>query len=42
MSCCYSEPPKIDCEIFSDIFKYIEPTNYDYDIKEDENTGKKD
>jgi hypothetical protein len=21
---------------------YIEPTNYDYDIKEDENTGKKD
>lgn len=32
MSCCYTEPPKNDCEIFSDLFMYIEPLNHDYEV----------
>ena len=35
MQCCYTEPPKIDCEIFSDLFMYNEPANYDYEIIKD-------
>ena len=42
MTCCYTEPPKIDCEIFSDLFMYIEPANYDYEIIKDLSNGKSD
>lgn len=36
ISCCYTEPPKYDCEIFSDLHRYKEPTNPAYTFVEQE------
>ena len=32
ISTCYTKPPQYDCEIFSDLHKYKEPTCPDYDF----------
>lgn len=33
----YTEPPQYDCEIFSDLYKYMEPTVPEYDFIDDPN-----
>jgi len=36
---CYTEPPQYDCEIFSDLYKYKEPTDPEYRFVEDPDGG---
>ena len=30
--CCYTEPPTFDCEIFSDLYKYQEPADIEFNL----------
>lgn len=36
ISCCYTEPPQGDCEIFSDLHRYKEPINPAYTFVDQE------